>query len=595
MNSADQKTLKLLQKKKLLKKDQADDFAEKLEVKNISLEELLNKEGSLDPEKAIEVKAEVVNMPYKSLIDQKADLESLKIIPVQVAENYKVVCFNQVKDELHLGIVDPYNTKAIEAINFLAQREDLRPKFYLISEESFSQHYKQYQNLKEEVSSALKEKFEKEQEDEKLERATLSEMEEEQSGDMSDEEGLEGAPVAKMVSVIIKHAVEGNASDIHIEPLEGESRVRYRIDGVLQTSLTLPKNVHDSLIGRIKVLSKLKIDETRVPQDGRIRLRINKKRIDFRVSVMPMTNAEKVVMRILDLSKGVPALEELGHDSRSLKIIKENIKKTFGMFLISGPTGSGKSTTLASALSILNKQDVNISTLEDPIEYYIQGINQSQVKPEIDYTFASGLRSLLRQDPDILMVGEIRDVETAGLCIHSGLTGHLVLSTLHTNNAIDVIPRLFDMEVEPYLLGSTLNAVVSQRLVRKICPKCKKGTKMVKEFQEGVMKEMEDAPVSALKRRIENYKEGDDLTRFPFYKGEGCAHCGGSGYKGRIAIVEIIDITKNLQKKMMQKDRRLTLEDVKKDQEFVSMKQDGIIKSIQGTTTIEEVLRVIED
>ena len=341
-------------------------------------------------------------------------------------------------------------------------------------------------------------------------------------------------------------------------------------------------------------MSKLKIDETRVPQDGRIRLLVNKKRIDFRVSIMPLGGAEKIVMRILDLSKGVPPLEELGYSSRALSVLKGNIKKTYGLFLITGPTGSGKSTTLASVLSILNKEDVNVATLEDPIEYYIEGVNQSQVKPEIDYTFASGLRSLLRQDPDILMVGEIRDTETVDLCIHAGLTGHLVLSTLHTNNAIDVIPRLLDMKVEPYLLGSTLNAVISQRLVRKICPKCKTDSGFPEEFRERVVSELEDIPKNILKERIKGYSEQKDLSDFTFSRGAGCAHCGNSGYKDRVAIVEIIDITKTLQKKIIQKDQKISIDDVKEDQEYISMKQDGIIKAIQGVTTIEEVLRVIE-
>lgn len=593
MTNIEEKLLKLLQDKQLLDQDQAEELSQEMKDQNSNLESIVRRKELLDPEKLIEQKAQVVDMPYKSLIDKKADPESLKTIPAQVSENYQVVCFEKKDKEIHVGMVDPYNSKAIEAINFLAQRDGLKPEYYLISQESFNNFYKQYQNLKEEVSSALEEKYEVEEEEDEEGGMSLA-GDETQEIESAPEGELESAPVAKIVSVIIKHAVEGGASDIHVEPMEKETRVRYRIDGVLQTSLTLPQKVHDSIVGRVKVMAKLKIDETRVPQDGRIRLKVDKKRIDFRVSIMPMSGAEKIVMRILDLGKGVPELSELGYDGRSLQVLKDNIKKTYGLFLITGPTGSGKSTTLASVLSILNKENVNISTLEDPIEYYIKGVNQSQVKPSIDYTFASGLRSLLRQDPDILMVGEIRDTETAELCIHAGLTGHFVLSTLHTNSAIDVIPRLLDMKVEPYLLGSTLNTVIAQRLVRRICPKCKTKVDIPEEFRDKINQEIKGVSAKVLKEKVEGYEEGKDLADLPFYRGEGCAHCGGSGYKGRVAIIETIDITKPLQKIIMKKDKNLTLEDVKEDQDFINMKQDGFIKALQGATTIEEVIRVVE-
>ena len=598
MNNTEKKILNSLLEKELITQEQFQEISNTAEEEDRSAEEIIQEKELLDPEKVTEVKAEVAEMPYENLVDQKAEQETLETIPAEVAENYQAVCFDKNEEEMKIGITDPYNSKAMEAINFLAQRENLKPRFFLISEQSFHNLYKQYKNLQEEVSSALEEKSKKEEEEggEEEEEGGMRLAEE---GAQELEEGgggedLESAPVAKIVSVIIRHAVEGGASDIHIEPMEKNTRVRYRIDGVLKTSLNLPKKVHDSIVGRIKVMAKLKIDETRIPQDGRIRLIVDKQRIDFRVSIMPMGGAEKVVMRILDLGKGVPELEELGYDSRALRIIKENIKKTYGLFLITGPTGSGKSTTLASMLSNLNKEDVNISTLEDPIEYYVKGVNQSQVKPSIDYTFANGLRALLRQDPDILMVGEIRDTETANLCIHAGLTGHFVLSTLHTNNSIDSIPRLLDMEVEPYLLGSTITTVIAQRLVRRICPKCKKKIKLPEEFKKNVTEEMKGVSQEMLKERVEGYQEGQDLTELDFYKGEGCAHCGGSGYKSRIAIVEIVDITKSLQKKIMKSSETLGVEDVKEDQDFINMKQDGIIKSLQGATTIEEVLRVVE-
>jgi type IV pilus assembly protein PilB len=402
---------------------------------------------------------------------------------------------------------------------------------------------------------------------------------------------MKSAPVTKVVSVIFRHAVEGRASDIHIEPFHKETRVRYRIDGVLHTSLVLPRSVHNSIIARIKVLSNLKLDETRLPQDGRISLTMGGKDIDFRVSTIPLIKDEKAVMRILDTTKGAPTLEELGFEGRTLNIIEETVKKTTGMFLVTGPTGSGKSTTLFSALNRINAEGVNISTLEDPVEYYIKGVNQSQVKPEIGFDFANGLRSLLRQDPDVIMVGEIRDNETAELAIHAGLTGHFVLSTLHTNNALGVIPRLLDMEAESFLLGSTLNTVVAQRLARKICPHCKVEEEMPEDVLADIKKEVNDLPTKIVEREL----KGFDLSTAKFYKGEGCNRCASTGYTGRTVIAETIEINGKIKKAIVDSKRVLNLDDVKASQDFVTMKQDGIIKVIKGITTMEEVLRIIRD
>jgi type IV pilus assembly protein PilB len=424
---------------------------------------------------------------------------------------------------------------------------------------------------------------------------TVEIIEEDSSQDLSMEESISTTPVAKIVSVIIRHAVEEKASDIHIEPMARETRVRYRIDGLLRTSLILPKSIHSAVVSRIKVLSKLKLDETRIPQDGRIRLMINKKEIDFRISVMPLMGEEKVVMRILDLGKGIPILEDLGYGHRSLSVVQENIKKTFGLFLITGPTGSGKSTTLASVLNMLNYEKVNIVTLEDPVEYYIKGANQSQIRPNIGYTFASGLRSILRQDPDIVMVGEIRDNETAELCIHAGLTGHFVLSTLHTNNAIDVVPRLLDMKVEPFLLASTLNTIVAQRLARRICPNCKRHAKISSELLEKIKNEMRIIPPYMIKERLKDVVSVDDINEDMFYEGGGCPHCKNTGYSGRVAIVEIIDVNEKIRAMIMDPKMLLNDEAIRQNQDYLAMKEDGYIKVLQGITTIQEVLRVIQD
>jgi type IV pilus assembly protein PilB len=587
MKTNDKKLLDLLVKDNVILLDEAKEIAEMID-KGGSIKNIIENRKILDSEKMVKYRAKVAGMPYESLVDKKVDSKILEIIPPKVSENYNIICFEQEGNVIKVGIVDPYNSKAVEAVNFLAQSKKVTPEYYLISEESFNNFFKQYRNLKDEVSSALDVDSE-----ESAGGISLNDDDEIQS--VHAEDDVDAAPVAKIVSVIIRHAVEGKASDIHIEPLEQETRVRYRIDGILKTSLTLPKRVHNSIVGRIKVLARLKIDETRIPQDGRIRLIVDTKKIDFRVSVMPLRGSEKIVMRILDLGKGIPELEDLGYEHRTLDVIKKNIKKTYGLLLVTGPTGSGKSTTLASILTLLNKDQVNISTLEDPIEYNVKGVNQSQVKPAIGYTFASGLRSLLRQDPDILMVGEIRDTETAELCIHAGLTGHFVISTLHTNNTIDAVPRLLDMKVEPYLLGSTLNTIVAQRLVRKICSKCKKKIKISENFLERMHEELKDVPDKILKERVDSFTSKDDFKSLSFYKGEGCAHCGGTGYKGRTAVVEIIDVTNQIKQKIIDKDYFLKIKDVKEDQDFINMKQDGMIKAMQGKTTIEEVLRVAEN
>jgi len=406
------------------------------------------------------------------------------------------------------------------------------------------------------------------------------------------------APVSKIVSVILKHAVEGGASDIHIEPFKKESRVRYRIDGILNTSLVLPISVHNSIVARIKVLANLKLDETRVPQDGRIRVNFNKKRIDFRVSILPLIETEKVVMRILDVSKGAPTLEDLGYEGRSLKIIKNNIQRSDGMFLVTGPTGSGKYTTLFAALSILNEESINISTLEDPVEYYLDGANQSQIRNEVGFTFATGLRSLLRQDPDVIMVGEIRDSETAELAIHAALTGHMVLSTLHTNDAIGTIPRLIDMHVEPFLLASTLNGILAQRLVRRICNYCKIEEEINEEIRADIIKEvkkMYDVVDDETKKLFDETILSEGSGSKKVSRGKGCARCGDSGYKGRISIGEVLDVDDDIRSIIANKKELNYNSDILKKQRFITIKQDGIIKVLRGITSIEEILRVMSD
>lgn len=580
--SKQEKLLQLLEEKKIVTKEQLDKIRDDSKFADKKIEDILVEQGMVDPEDMARLKAQVYKMPYKDLLAQKVDDKILDIISRESAENYKIICFARSGDKIKIGLTNPDDFKAIEAVNFLAKEENIQVEYYLISNLSFKKVFKQYKNLEKEVSRALESKAQEEAKELVKKKAKKENL----------EEITKSAPVAKIVSVIIRHAVEGRASDIHIEPSQKESRVRYRIDGVLRTSLILPKNILGAIVARIKVLANLKLDETRIPQDGRIRLVINEKEVDFRVSILPLVGEEKVVMRILDTTGGAPKLEDLGYGGRVLKIIKENLKKTSGLFLVTGPTGSGKSTTLFSVLNMLNKEGVNISTLEDPVEYFIKGVNQSQIRPNIGFTFANGLRSLLRQDPDIIMVGEIRDNETAELAIHAALTGHLVLSTLHTNSAIGAVPRLLDMKAESFLLGSTLNIVVGQRLARRICSHCKKEDKLPPDILADIENEFKNMPKNITKEAV---KSLSNIKSAVFYKGQGCPRCGNSGYSGRVAIVEVLDVDEKIKEAIMNENKILQMKRVKESQDFITMKQDGIIKVLDGVTTMEEVLRVVQN
>ena len=573
--------LRHLIENQMLTAKQASEFQEKAKADKKDIEDILVNKEIISLENLAKLKATLYNLPYENLREKSIDENAINIISREVAENYKVICFLKQGRKIKIGITDPDNFKAIEAVDFLSKGNGLEVEYFFVSKDSFGEAVKKYKSISEELSSALESK--------------ASEEEELMTVDVADKIDLEeitkSAPVAKIVSVIIRHAVEGGASDIHIEPLHAESRVRYRIDGILHTSLVLPRNVHNAIVARVKVMANLKIDETRIPQDGRISLVVDEKAIDFRVSILPLVGSEKVVMRILDTTKGAPALLDLGFQGRQLNVVENNLKKTEGLFLVTGPTGSGKSTTLFSALDILNREGVNISTLEDPVEYQMKGVNQSQIRPEIGYTFSSGLRSFLRQDPDVIMVGEIRDEETAELAIHAALTGHMVLSTLHTNSAVGAIPRMIDMNVEPFLLGSTMHTVIAQRLARKICPHCKEKF----NIPDGVLAEIKAEISNIGEEYISQIIKGFDSKKLVFYRGKGCPRCGNKGYSGRVSVVEVLDINKKLKRLIFDGNRDLSIEQVKSTQEFITIKQDGILKVLQGVTTMEEVLRVMKD
>lgn len=584
MNKNDQ-LLALLQSKNLITADQAADVKTKIQKDNLNLSTYLINQKLVEEEKLTEVRAELNGLPYFSLLNEDVPEQILNFLPEDIAKTYKIICFGQENKNIKVGLIEP-DLKSMEAVNFLAADEKLNVQYYLISNSSFQKVFKQYQKLEEEISSALEVKAKEEGEE-------LIAVKTESEG-VSDED-INSAPVSRIVSVIIRHAVEARASDIHIEPFAKESRVRYRIDGILHTSLTLPKSIHNAIIARIKVLAKLKLDETRIPQDGRIRLLVNNREVDFRVSTLPLASQEKVVMRILDTAKGAPTLEALGFSKLSFRRMTEGVKKTSGIFLVTGPTGSGKTTTLYAILNILNQEGVNISTLEDPIEYEIKGINQSQVRPKIGFSFASGLRSLLRQDPNIIMVGEVRDEETAELSIHASLTGHLVLSTLHTNDALGAIFRLLDMKIERFLLSSTLKTVVAQRLARRLCDHCKQPVELSSDANQEIIDEIKQMPPHIVKEELVSFTTADNILHdYKTYKAVGCARCENTGYSSRVAISEVIEINDSLSEMINNGDKDLNIEAVKKTEDFVSIKQDGIVKVLQGLTTMEEILRVIE-
>ena len=525
-------------------------------------------------------KSEVLSLPlYEKPGNETIPGDILSLIPQQTAQQYHVVALNKEEDVLSVGMVYPESLEAENVLGFIAKSNGLHIKKFVISKSDFDVLARGYANATTEVERAV-ESFSTQYDKPKNGNKKGEENAERELKQLSEQ-----TPITKIVGVMLNYAVESRASDIHIEPYKDKVSVRYRVDGKLKTAFNLPKGVLSGVITRVKILSNLKIDESRVPQDGRIHSTNDTSGIDYRVSSFPTTEGEKIVLRVLDSSKGILDLEKLGLHTRNLENIKRAMLAPFGMVLISGPTGSGKTTTLYSMLSILNQEGTNIVTLEDPVEYYMKGINQSQLRPEIGYTFASGLRSILRQDPDVIMVGEVRDNETAELVVHAALTGHQVYSTLHTNNAIGVIPRLLDMDIDDFLLPASLTMMVSQRLVPRLCEECKKkdpkSMEMIKEIEEGI-EIFTDAERKEL--GIVGAKE--------VYKPEGCPACGNKGFKGRIAIYETLYVTPELEEVIISKPNEDTIRKEADRQGMVTMRQDGLVKVLQGHTSIEQVYEV---
>ena len=569
--------IKHLIKKKLLEKSRATTLEYEIKSSNKKEEEILLERKIVSEDFLFGLKSEMLKVPLKTISPDDVLLKNLEIIPEDSAKYYNMIPLSRKDNHLEIGMVYPDDLKAREALEFLARQNRFTYNVFLITISNFNEILKKYRTLKKEVTIALEE----------LE----TEMEEEQKGQKAGpktefERIVEEAPISKVVAVILRHAVDGNASDIHIEPTREKIRVRFRLDGILHSSLFLPLKVLPAIVARVKILSNLKIDESRIPQDGRFSTKVANRSIDFRISTFPTNLGEKVVIRILDPTQRKVDFKELGITGRNLKVLEESFRKSYGMILATGPTGCGKTSTLYAILGVFNKEEVNIVTLEDPVEYSIEGVNQSQVKPEIKYTFANGLRSTLRQDPDIVMVGEIRDEETASLAVHAALTGHIVLSTLHTSNTVGVIPRLIDMGIKPFLLQPTLSLIIAQRLVRKLCPYCKKKEKAKGEIAK-IMKDSLDSLPSDAKKDIPK--------EINIYQPVGCKKCNKVGYSGRVGIFEVLEMTNELGKLILSRPSEGDIRKEAERQGMVTMKQDGILKVVKGITSIEEILRVAEE
>jgi len=571
--------LQQLVKKGILEKEKAASLDFEIKSSGKKEEEVILEKGIVPENFLFDLKSENLKIPLKEVVASEIPLKILELIPEESARYYKIVPLAKRDNFLEIGMVSPEDLKAQEALKFLARQGKFSYKVFLITLTSFNNLLKQYRTLKREVSRALEE-LETELREEKREVRVMKAAEFERLA--------EEAPIIKMVAVILRHAVEGGASDIHIEPTKDKSRVRFRVDGILYSSIFLPLSVHSAIVARIKILANLKIDETRVPQDGRFSTRFDSKDIDFRVSTFPTSLGEKVVIRVLDPAEGLKSFEELGLERRNFEMVKAAIKKPYGLILATGPTGCGKTTTLYTILNLLNKEGVNIVTLEDPIEYFIGGVNQSQIRPEIGYSFSQGLRQVVRQDPDIIMVGEIRDEETAALAINAALTGHIVLSTLHTNNAVGVIPRLIDMKVKPFLIPPALSIAIAQRLVAKLCPACKKKVKARKEVKDLILSEVESLP-QIIKKEV---KIPSPLM---VYEAKGCKKCNFRGFAGRIGVFEVMSMTDELAAIILRTPEEQKIIQEASRQGMITMKQDGILKVLDGITTTEEVLRVAEE
>lgn len=570
--------LEELVKKGLIREDQVPEIVKVADEKyNGSIDLALISSG-VPEDSILELKSSIFNIPIKKIDPSLVTSSILKIIPQESAKIYHFVALAVINGVIEIGIVDPENVQAIDVLTFITAKLDKPFKLFLISQTLYLNLLEKYDALGSEVDSALSE----------LDQDVTFNVDESQgdSKKSSDSKGgkeedkiTEDAPIIKIVSVILKHAVEGNASDIHIENAGDKIKVRFRVDGILHTSLILPISVYNGVVARIKILSKLRLDEKRKPQDGGFSAKIEGRKIDYRVSTMPAFYGEKIVMRILDSQRGVKPLNDLDMSPENIALVREAIARPYGLILVTGPTGSGKTTSLYSMLNELDHEKENIVSLEDPVEYHIDGISQSQVSPEIGYTFASGLRSILRQDPNIIFVGEIRDKETAELAIQAALTGHLVLSTLHTNSAVGAIPRLIDMGIDPYLIAPTLVLCIAQRLARKIQVNSKKQVPIDESTKIMLDKHFIGLPPE--------YKDKLNLKDY-VYEAVPSPECP-SGMLGRIPVYEMFKIDREMQDIILKRPQEQEIFKLARSRGMITIREDAIIKSMNGLIPFQEV------
>ena len=568
-----------LVKRGVITRDVAEKTFQKVGSSARFAEEILYDEKLADEEIVSKIKSELTGAPIKHLDPAKITDEILGLIPRHTARSFRMIPIEKTGQMLVVGMFRPYDTQAQEALRFVAKQQRLNLGVYIVTYSDLNNVWKRYNTFKNDLELAIQEigvrtKGNKEGE--------LVSLEQEVAGSQVD------APIIKIVSMILMRAVEVRASDVHIEPQRNRLRVRFRIDGELEEVVSIPMELSQPIISRVKVLSRLRLDETRMPQDGRFRTIIFGKEIDYRVASFPTPNGEKVVIRVLDSSEGLKGLKNLGLSDYNVEKLERALAAPYGMILITGPTGSGKSTTLYGILQKMNKENVNIITLEDPVEYFMDGVNQSQVKPEIGYDFAVGLRQILRQDPDVIMVGEIRDAETANLAINAALTGHVVLSTLHTNNAMGVVPRLTDLGAPAFLISSALHLMLGQRLVPVLCPNCKSAKVAPPEAQKEIEESIERMPESLKKMVKEKYKA--PYQTYEVKRDESCTICKGKGVYGRTAIMEIFEMTPQLEEIIASGFSDVKLQAEAKRQEMITLRSDGIVKALDGTISLDSVL-----
>ncbi len=589
--------LEFLAEKKVITQEQIPEILEAAENNSITVEQVLLSKG-VSPEEILQSKGEFLDIPIRSLKNKEISEKILHLIPEESVIHYQFVPIAVKDGVLEIGVVDPDNIEARDALNFISSKVGMPFKIFLINDQDFEAVLSMYKGLSGEVTRALSELETElvggvpdkddenrggESPEEEENSAEANQLDASAVSDIKDGKGetkiIEDAPVTKIVATILRYATDGNASDIHIERMRENVRVRFRVDGVMNTSLMLPAKIHSAVVARIKILSNMRLDERRKPQDGRFSAKIGERKIDFRVSTFPTYFGEKVVMRILDQEKGVKSLDELGLTDRDLKLIRGSLTKPYGLILISGPTGSGKSTTLYSMLNEVDREHKNVLSLEDPIEYNIEGISQSQVHAEIGYTFATGLRTTLRQDPDIIMVGEIRDKETAQLAIQAALTGHLVFSTIHTNNAVGIVPRLIDMGVDPYLIAPTLILGIAQRLVRSFCPGAGKPIPV-----DGSIKTMIDKQFADLPQKYKDTLQLGD-TLYEISPTEDCPN----GTRGRYAVMEVMEMNQEIKQIILRNGSEIELAKAARESGVLSMKEDALLKAFKRMIPFEEV------